>query len=125
MRKINFVIVVFGAFFLTNCAAQTKEKTTSGNEISVENGSTSSTNSNTLIVDVRTIEEWNQDGHADCTVNYPMDVLASKIEELKKYDEVILVCRSGGRAGAAKSQLESAGLKNVKNLGAWQNVKCK
>lgn len=78
-----------------------------------------------IIVDVRTPEEWNGDGHADCSVNYPLDSFGSKIEELKKYDKVILVCRSGARAGAAKKQLLDAGYtKEVENLGPWQNIKC-
>lgn len=77
-----------------------------------------------IIVDVRTPEEWEYDGHASCSVNYPLDQIQNKIEELKKYDHVVLVCRSGGRAGSAKRLLESAGIKNVENLGPWQNVSC-
>ena len=77
-----------------------------------------------IIVDVRTPEEWQYDGHAECTVNYPLDQLQDKINELKSYDHVVLVCRSGGRAGSAKRMLEAAGIKNVENLGAWQNVSC-
>ena len=86
---------------------------------------TENTDMKQIIVDVRTIEEWNNDGHADCTVNYPMDSFESKIEELKKYDKVIIVCRSGNRAGIAKQKLLDAGYsKEVENLGAWQNVTC-
>lgn len=77
-----------------------------------------------IIVDVRTPEEWQYDGHAECSVNYPLDQLQDKINELKAYDHVVLVCRSGGRAGSAKRMLEAAGIKNVENLGPWQNVSC-
>ncbi len=77
-----------------------------------------------IIVDVRTPEEWQFDGHAECSVNYPLDQLQDKINELKAYDHVVLVCRSGGRAGSAKRMLEAAGIKNVENLGPWQNVSC-
>lgn len=77
-----------------------------------------------IIVDVRTVGEWNNDGHADCTVNYPLDQIASHADELKKYDKVVLVCRSGNRANSAKAILENAGVKNITNLGPWQNVKC-
>jgi rhodanese-related sulfurtransferase len=38
---------------------------------------------------------------------------------------VIVVCRSGNRAGAAKEILERSGIKNVENKGAWQNIPCK
>ncbi len=77
----------------------------------------------TIFVDVRTIGEWNE-GHADCSVNMPLDQLASKIEELKTYHKIVLVCRSGARAGSAKSMLEGAGISNIENLGAWQNINC-
>jgi phage shock protein E len=64
------------------------------------------------------------DGHADCSVNYPLDQFESKIEELKNYKNVILVCRSGNRAEQAKEMLESAGYTNTENKGAWQNITC-
>jgi phage shock protein E len=78
---------------------------------------------NAIIVDVRTPEEWNS-GHADCSVNYPLANFEKQIDSLKKYDKVILVCRSGQRARTAKKMLESAGIKNVDNLGAWENITC-
>jgi rhodanese-related sulfurtransferase len=40
-----------------------------------------------------------------------LDIVETKAEELKNYDKVILVCRSGARAGNAKLQLESLGVK--------------
>lgn len=92
----------------------------------MQNSNTTQTAVREIIVDVRTVEEWNEDGHADCSVNYPLDKFESKIEELKKYDKVILVCRSGNRAGIAKAKLQSAGYsKEIENLGPWQNVTCK
>ncbi|MFN8117007.1 MAG: rhodanese-like domain-containing protein [Bacteroidia bacterium] len=80
---------------------------------------------NEIIIDVRTEDEWEMDGHAKCSVNYPLDMFDDKIEELKKYDKITLVCRSGGRAGLAKSMLINAGYdKPIENLGPWQNVSC-
>ena len=79
----------------------------------------------TIIVDVRTPEEWQFDGHAPCSVNYPLGpVFESKIDSLKGYDKIVVVCRSGGRASSAKMMLEQAGIRNVENLGPWQNVSC-
>ncbi len=78
-----------------------------------------------IIVDVRTVEEWADDGHANCSVNYPLAELDKKTESLKAYDKVILVCRSGSRADIAKEMLEKAGIINVENKGAWQNIDCK
>lgn len=79
----------------------------------------------TIIVDVRTIDEWNNDGHAACTVNYPLDELAGKTDTLKNFEKIVLVCRSGHRAAMAKEMLEQAGLKNVENKGSWENISCK
>ena len=121
MIKIKSIIALMMLVFsLTQCNSQTKTTTT------METNAATKTNTKEIIVDVRSIEEWNEDGHADCSVNYPLDQFASKIEELKKYDKVILVCRSGNRAGIAKGQLQSAGYtKEIENLGPWQNVTCK
>ncbi len=78
-----------------------------------------------LIVDVRSTEEFEHDGHAGCSVNYPLDTFESKIPELKNYDKVLIVCRSGNRAEFARRQLLNAGFTNdVENLGPWQNVTC-
>jgi phage shock protein E len=78
-----------------------------------------------IIVDVRTVQEWNNDGHADCSINYPLAQLESKVEALKSYNKIILVCRSGSRASTAKQLLEDAGIKNIENKGPWQNIICK
>lgn len=120
MINLKSIIVAFGLLFsLTQCNSQTKNTT-------MQNSNTTQTAVKEIIVDVRTVEEWNEDGHADCSVNYPLDKFESKIEELKKYDKVILVCRSGNRAGIAKAKLQSAGYSNeIENLGPWQNVTCK
>jgi phage shock protein E len=76
-----------------------------------------------ITIDVRSPLEF-KSGHAGCSVNYPLNELEGKIEELKQYDLINVVCRSGGRAGTAQMVLMGAGIKNVKNLGPWENVKC-
>lgn len=77
-----------------------------------------------IFVDVRTVEEWNNDGHANCSINIPLDQLEARMGELKKDQKVVLVCRSGKRAGTAKELLEGAGFTQVENSGAWQNITC-
>ena len=109
--------MVFSFIVLTNCQSQTENKTKV--EPKKENVMK---NSKEIVVDVRTEEEFDMDGHAEGSVNYPLDQIQNKIEDLKKYDHVILVCRSGNRAGIAKNILEQAGIKNVENMGPWQNA---
>ena len=79
----------------------------------------------TIIVDVRTPDEWNNDGHANCTTLIPLNELESKMESLRGYDNIVLVCRSGARAGRAQEMLQANGFKNVSNAGPWQNAPCK
>ncbi len=111
--KNTLSIILLISFILANCQNNnTKNKVMNNQE-------------KQIIIDVRSEEEWQFDGHADCSVNYPLDIFESKIDELKKFDRIILVCRSGNRAGIAKRQLMNAGYTNeIENLGAWQNVSC-
>ncbi len=115
----HVLMLVFTFLFLTNCESKVKNDTeVKSSKIEVME------NSKEIIVDVRTEEEWNMDGHADCSVNYPLDQIQNKIEDLIKYDHIVLVCRSGNRAGIAKQILEQAGIKNIENKGPWQNAVC-
>ena len=72
-----------------------------------------------LIVDVRSPKEFNA-GHAKKSKNIPLNELNSKTASLKG-KEVILVCKSGGRAGMAKSILKKEGI-IAHNLGPWQKA---
>ncbi len=110
--------VAFSLILLSNCQSQTNNKQ------EVEPQKNEVMKNKEIIVDVRSPEEWEFDGHADCSVNYPLDEIQDKVEDLKKYDHIVLVCRSGNRAGVAKRILEQAGLKNVENKGPWQNAVC-
>ncbi len=72
-----------------------------------------------LIVDVRSPQEF-KSGHAKKSKNIPLNVLKSKTASLKG-KEIILVCKSGGRAGMAKSILKKEGI-IAHNLGPWQKA---
>ncbi len=120
MKQLKYSLLLFTVLFsLLSCVDSDK---TSENTIAEP---MDMTNKKTIIVDVRTTAEWMDDGHANCSVNYPLDELDSKLGSLKSYEKVIVVCRSGHRAGIAKEILEKAGMKNIENGGAWQNITCK
>jgi rhodanese-related sulfurtransferase len=82
------------------------------------------TDRNAVIIDVRTIGEFQQ-GHIKNSKNIPLNVLSTKINEIKKLNKpVIVCCQSGMRSGQAASILKSNGIE-VMNGGGWQNLENK
>jgi|TARA_B110000967_G_scaffold41232_1_gene41125 phage shock protein E len=71
-----------------------------------------------MIIDVRTIEEWNA-GHLASAQHLQLELVASNITELAtdKDQPIYLYCRSGNRSGQAKTILEGLGYSQVTNAG--------
>ena len=74
-----------------------------------------------LTLDVRTREEW-QEEHSPTAINIPLDELEQRENELSTYKDkhLVVVCRSGNRAGMAISFLQQKGYSNLENGGGWQ-----
>jgi rhodanese-related sulfurtransferase len=62
----------------------------------------------TFLLDVRTQEEWDE-YHAPNTTLIPLDQLASRLNELPKDREIVVVCRSGNRSQQGRDILLDAG----------------
>ena len=75
-----------------------------------------------IVLDVRTPGEFDQ-GHVPGSRNIPLDCLASRMEELDPNQPILVCCASGARSGAAKSMLDKAGFTQVRNAGAWHQIK--
>jgi phage shock protein E len=73
------------------------------------------------IVDVRTPGEF-AGGHANGSVNIPLDQLPQQLSKFKNKKNIIVCCQSGGRSGQAKALLEKSGIADVINGGSWNNV---
>ena len=74
-----------------------------------------------VVLDVRNPGEW-AEGHVKGAKLISLNDIPQKVEEIKAWNKsVIVVCRSGGRAGSALSYLQQAGI-DVINGGAWQNA---
>lgn len=74
-------------------------------------------NENSVVIDVRTLEEFNS-GHIEGAVN--IDVFSpnfqSEIEKLDKSKSYFMVCRSGGRSMSAAGAMESMGFEKITNM---------
>jgi len=74
-----------------------------------------------VILDVRTPAEW-AEGHVKDSKLITLNDIQQNINTITSWGKpVIIVCRSGGRAGSALSYLKSAGVDAI-NGGAWQNA---
>jgi rhodanese-related sulfurtransferase len=62
----------------------------------------------TRFLDVRELEDW-QAGHIDGAVHIPLADLPARVGELSLDDEIVVICRSGGRSGRAVSWLNGNG----------------
>lgn len=77
-----------------------------------------------VIIDVRSAGEF-QTGHIKGSKNIPLNVISSKINDIKKLDKpVIACCASGMRSAQATSILKSNGI-DAMNGGGWSSLQSK
>jgi rhodanese-related sulfurtransferase len=131
MKKLLFAATLISLSWLSMSCSTTVNSTDALSEnaqassIPSSNGNSQSDTIKAIVIDVRTQGEWDNDGHAPCTTLIPLDQLEQRIEELRPYEKITGVCRSGARAGNATQLLKSKGFKDVNNAGPWQNAPCK
>lgn len=77
-----------------------------------------------VIIDVRSAGEF-QTGHIKGSKNIPLNVISSKINDIKKLNRpVIACCASGMRSAQATSILKSNGI-DAMNGGGWSSLQSK
>ena len=75
-----------------------------------------------IIVDVRSPAEFSM-GHAEGSLNFPLQELESHMHKLDKSKKILLCCASGSRSGVAAAILKARGFADVINAGPWGNLK--
>tara|TARA_B100001093_G_C26802159_1_gene1003904 strand:+ start:415 stop:747 length:333 start_codon:yes stop_codon:yes gene_type:complete len=80
-------------------------------------------NVHSIIIDVRTQEEWDN-GYIEDAIHIPLSIISEDIDKfVKSYDEkILLYCRSGNRSGKARNILEKLGYSNASNLGGISDI---
>ena len=79
---------------------------------------------NAIIIDVRTYEEF-AGGHIQNSKNIPLQIIESKINDIKKLNKpVIACCRTGRRSGIAAMILKKNGIEAM-NGGGWNSLQSK
>jgi phage shock protein E len=78
-----------------------------------------------FVLDVRTESEWSE-FHAPGTTLIPLDQLASRLNEVPRDRQIVVVCRSGNRSQQGRDILLQAGFTQVTSmsggLNAWRNA---
>jgi rhodanese-related sulfurtransferase len=68
-----------------------------------------------FFLDVRTQDEWNQ-FHAPNSTLIPLDQLPSRLNEIPKDREIVVVCRTGNRSAQGRDILLNAGFTQVTSM---------
>lgn len=131
MKRKWIVPVMLGiAVFLSACSADTdkgKSDTSKGtsasdgkgyHKISAEEGKQMMDESQVTIVDVRTMEEYDEE-HMKDAINVPNETIGSEMPEaLPDKDATLIVyCRTGVRSKDASDKLVEMGYQNVYDIG--------
>lgn len=71
------------------------------------------------LIDVRTVEEYNDDGHIEASINIPLHTLPNQVAKVlpDKDAKIFVICYSGARASDAVNYLKRLGYTNVFNIG--------
>ncbi|MHB1440229.1 MAG: rhodanese-like domain-containing protein [Cuniculiplasma sp.] len=75
---------------------------------------------NVTLIDVRSNSEYNN-GHIDGSIHIPMGQIKSKMNDLDKNKEYVLICATGHRSRNSGAKLIRVGFKNVSHLKGGMN----
>ncbi|HEX2995686.1 MAG TPA: rhodanese-like domain-containing protein [Anaerolineales bacterium] len=129
-RQKNIVPWIWGvaALFIVGASAIwfLSQSTTQSNsypqEVSVEEAA-AKREAGAFILDVRQPEEWNEVHIPDATL-IPLGELGSRVDELPRDQEIVVVCRSGNRSAQGRDILLEAGFTQVTSMAGgmiqWQ-----
>ena len=111
------VLVLAGVFLFNPGNSATAEKLP--REISVSEAA-SMRNAGAFVLDVREPDEWNESHIPDATL-IPLGQLASRVNEVPKDQEIVVMCRSGNRSQQGRDILLQAGFTNVTSMAGGIN----
>jgi phage shock protein E len=118
MKNLKFISLMFAAVALVvfwGCNARAELSPAAARE-HVKRGA--------LVVDVRTVEEFNTKRLTN-VVNIPLAEVKAKFSGVvtNQSDVVLLHCRTGRRSGIAETELRALGYTNVFNIGSFEQAR--
>jgi rhodanese-related sulfurtransferase len=125
MTKKLIISLTLALLFLGACGQEknnAKDKQKDGSEIISQDISVSEflelyNPQNHVLIDVRTLDEWN-DGHLKnaIRIDYYEDGFENEISKLDMDKSYILYCKSGGRSGKTLNMMKEKGFTVVYNI---------
>ena len=112
--QIAFLLVVAFVIFLILQMSNRGETTVPARDVSVSDAYSLYQNG-AFVLDVRTLEEWNE-FHAPNTTLIPLDQLPARINEVPRDRQIVVVCRSGNRSQQGRDILLNAGFERVTSM---------
>jgi len=110
---LGIIVLIFAGIFLTRPNAASSS-TGLAREVSVSKAATMR-DAGAFVLDVREPSEWNQ-VHIPGATLIPLGQLASRVDELPKDQEIVVVCHSGNRSAQGRDILLSAGFDQVTSM---------
>jgi len=111
------VLILAGVFLFNPGNTATAEKLPL--EISVSEAA-SMRDAGAFVLDVREPDEWNE-SHVPGATLIPLGQLASRVNEVPKDQEIVVMCRSGNRSQQGRDILLQAGFTNVTSMAGGIN----
>lgn len=120
---ILLIALSAGVFILDLFPTASQASETAPSEISVSEAA-EKYEAGVFLLDVRTQEEWNE-VHIPNTTLIPLDELKTRLNELPRGVEIVVVCRSGNRSQEGRDILREAGFEPVSSMAGgireWNN----
>lgn len=73
------------------------------------------------VIDVREVLEYTS-GHIDGAINLPLSELGSEPIDLRKDEELYIICQAGGRSAMACEFFKGEGFTNVTNVASGMSA---
>lgn len=104
--------------------SNTETKSTMSIDISVEEFKKKRAETEGVIIDVRTQDEYDVGHLAEADYQYDLinGEFQSQLESLDKDETYYLYCRTGNRSGQAARIMKNAGFENVYNVGGFEDL---
>lgn len=110
---LGIIVLIFAGIFFTRPGAASST-TGLSSEVSVSEAA-AMRDAGAFVLDVREPDEWNQ-VHIPGATLIPLGQLASRVDELPKDQEIVVVCHSGNRSAQGRDILLSAGFDQVTSM---------